>query len=158
MKTLGLLIIVFSVISFGLFSSYKTKRSLASMKSIINFMYYTKSQIERFNTPLDLIYRNYAENENCIIADFIEDVLVKGWSNAITNTNLYLPEETRKILIEYGEYLGKSNKITQLIHCNHYIEMIEEKYKEMEKTAPDKIKLSLTLSVYSGLMLIILFI
>ena len=121
-------------------------------------MYYIKNQIERFNTPLVVIYENYTHNNSCEIADFVNDVSQKGWTIAIANANIYLSVDTQKLLIEYGEYLGKSNKQEQVIHCNHYIEMIEEKYKELEKAAPDKIKLSLTLSVYSGLMLIILFI
>ena len=128
------------------------------MKSIIKFMYYIKNQIERFNTPLYVIYKNYAHSNSCEITDFVNDVSRKGWTIAIANANIYLSVDTQKLLIEYGEYLGKSNKQEQVIHCNHYIEMIEEKYKELEKAAPDKIKLSLTLSVYSGLMLIILFI
>lgn len=158
MKTLGLLIIISSVVSFGLFSSYKTKRSLSSMKSILKFMNYIKNQIDRFNTPLDVIFKKYTDNGDCDIDDFVKEVSQNGWTFAVKNINIYLPMETQKMLIEYGEYLGKSNKHEQLIHCNHYIEMIEEKYKELEKNAPDKIKLSLTLSVYSGLMLIILFI
>lgn len=158
MKTLGLIILAGSVIFFGVFSSYKTKRILFLIKNILNFMYYTKTQIECFNTPLDAIYKKYAEKNECEIRELIENISKNGWASSLETNCNHLPDSIQDLLLEYGENLGKTNKQEQLKHSIHYTQMLEEKYKEMVLTTPDKIKLSMALSIYSGLMLIILFI
>ncbi len=158
MKTLGLLMLFLCSLTFGVYSSYKTRTGLSQLRDILDFMCYIKSQIEYFNTPIYDIYKDYNNNDNGL-NELISNISLSGWNAAFEKTQkLYLPEAIVQQLMQFGIFLGKSNKEEQLTHCDYYIRLLENEYQKLEQEAPKKTKVSLALGLSAGLMLIILFI
>lgn len=158
MKAVGLCLIFSCCLSLGFYSSYKTKTGLKRLREIIKFLNHIKTKIEFFSSTLEDIYNNYTSDDDTVNL-FINDISKFGWSVALNNSkDLYLSEKAKSYLKDYGSFLGKSNKDEQIIHNDYYIRQLEEEYKLLESEAEKKIKLSLSLGIYIGLMLVILFI
>ena len=157
LKPLGLIIILLNCIGGGLYSAYKTRTELYDLKETLSFIKHIKNGIEHFNSTLDEIYSTYkTENHRFLI--FLENIKSKGMLHSvIDNSTLFLNKKTREILYEMSVYLGKTQRNEQLNLLNYTIEKIKNEYDILEKKAPEKTKLSLTLYIYAGLMLIILF-
>lgn len=158
MKTLGVILLFFSCVIFGGYSSYKAKASLCQLRSLIDLMRYIRNQIEYFNTPISDIYSSYHEdNEN--MRCLINEISCSGWGKALKDCqHIYLSHELTSYLTQFGELLGKSGKDEQLSHCDYYLKILEDEYAKKEKDTPKKAKVSLALGFCAGLMLLILFI
>ena len=158
MKTSGIVLVLTCFSSIGLYLSYRTKACVKNLHEVLDLMKYIKNQIEFFSTPIPDIYDNYSAN-NKETASFIHDISLYDWEIALKKRSKSLfDEKTVEILKCFGNGLGKSNKEQQLLHCDYYIDLIEKEYEKTEKNAPDKIKITLALCFYAGLMVLILFI
>ncbi len=157
LKIVGLCLIFLSSVGVGFYSSRKLKTALQQAKEMLDFINYIKQQIEFFNTPLNEIYSAF-ENQSCLLSPLVKDISHEGWNMALKNTKkLFIPEPFLSIVKDFGENLGKTNKKDQLEKCEHYIQDFEKEYEKLKITTPEKIRTSLALSVYGGLMIIILF-
>jgi len=156
-KTIGLLLVLGSSIGIGAYFSHREKTSLIHLGRFISFINYIKKQIEYFNTPICDIYQNYDPQDDTF-SDFITEVSVAGWSYALEKTKeLALPKNTIDLLKEFGTTLGKSGKEDQLSLCDYYSAALSKEYEELSKKVPERKKVSLALGVYTGLMLVLLF-
>ena len=158
MKTLGLSLIFVCCVSIGIFNSRKAHDSVKQLKEILSFMEYTKNKITYFNSTLDDIYTNY-EFQDPTIGSLIQKINLNGWKHSFESTEgICIPTNTISKILQYGQTLGKSNKDEQKTHIEHYIELITKDLKLLEEKAPEKSKLSIALGVFSGLMIVIIFI
>ena len=157
MKIIGLCLVFVCSVGIGLFTAETQKTALKQAKEMLNFMYYIKQQIEYFNTPLGEIYTSF-ENQNNFILSLVEDISVNGWKIALKEKkDIFLPSGCVSILYDFGNILGKSDRKDQLEKCDYYIREFEIEYQKLKDTTPKKVKASFALSVYIGLMIIILF-
>jgi len=157
-KTLGLCLIFLSSVSIGFLVSHKTKEGAKNLREIIKFINYIKNQIEFFNASLEEIYSSY-KTDNDTFNNFVNDISEHGWNIALSTAyNMCLPQRIIQELKNYSSLLGKSNKDEQLIHNNYYINFFENEYRLLEKSTTEKTKVSISLGIYIGMMLVILFI
>lgn len=156
-KTTGLLLVLGSSIGIGAYFSHRENTSLIHLRQLISFIHYIKKQIEYFNTPMCDIYQTFDTRDDTIIG-FITEVSKSGWGIALENTKaLALPKNIISLLEEFGTTLGKSEKKDQISLCNYYATALEKEYEELSKKLPERKKVSLALGIYTGLMLVLLF-
>lgn len=119
-------------------------------------MNHSKNQIHYFNTPTNEIFESFTPKDKHF-KTFIQSVDLSG-KEAHSCTLNPIPQEIESTVEEYTNKLGKTSKTDQIALIERCEKEIEKYYKELTEQAPNKIKLSLSLGVYCGLMLIILFI
>ncbi len=157
MKIFGLSLIFVCSVGIGVYISRIQKKVLEQAKEILDFMIYIKQQIEYFNMPLNEIYSSF-ENQNQIFSSLVNEISANGWNISLKNkNNIILPDNCISILNNFGNMLGKSEKKDQLQKCNYYIREFELEYEKLKQNIPQKTKASFALSIYIGLMIIIIF-
>lgn len=157
LKVFGLVTVLLSCIGGGVYSAYKIRLELYDLKETLYFVKYIKNRIEHLNSPLNEIYSTYkSENPRFIL--FLESLTEQSPKrNGIDSGCLCLSQKARDALKEMDGYLGKTQRKEQLNLLNYTIEILKNEYDILEKKTPEKTKLSVTLYIYAGLMLIILF-
>ena len=156
MKTLGMLTILFSMVSYCFAVIYESKNEILQVKELLNFMKYIKNQIKYFNDPLCDIYKSF-KTENRDINAFLQNLLTSDWDSAINQTkNLQIPNECQKILKEFGNKLGKNSYIGQMEICDYYINLFEQKVNAICTASTQKNKVSISLAIYAGFLLLII--
>ncbi len=156
MKTLGIFILFISVLSYGLSISYKTKTEIAQLKEFLSLMKYIKNQIKYFNKPLCEIYCEYALKSS-YLSDFLNNLNNFDWKNAFDNTDgIFISKNAKEILVEFGNKLGKNDCDGQIEICDYYITIFEKEVQNASDNYPKKSKLCISLSIYAGLLLIII--
>ena len=155
MKIIGLFIIFFSSVFLGLYSSYMDKCSLFFMSEILRFIEHTKEQIKHFNAPLNEIYNSF----NCkdkTMKLFLENISNNGLTQAVESSRKSLPYEYHSTLNEFALKLGKTNRDDQVKLCDYCCKQLEKVFNEEKEKLKTNSKLKITLSIYIGLLLIIL--
>ena len=155
MKTLGLIIIFSSSVVFGLFSSYTDKCSLVFMREILVFTEHIKEQIKHFNSPLFEIYNSFECKEKTM-RNFLENINTYGVIQAVDDSKKNLSSEYYSLLKQFVSKLGKSNREDQVKLCEYYHKQLENEFIKQSKKLKTNSKLKITLSIYIGLLLIIL--
>jgi len=157
-KLIGACAIIICTLGMGLHITGKNKKSLIFTKEMLELMRHAKDKIEYFNAPIDEIFESYTAKKPQFI-DSINKIKTDGWESVTEMQNeINLSKEVQSIINEFGNKLGKSNKQDQLSMCNYCINRLENIYKDMQKSLPEKNKVTVALCIYSGLMIIILFI
>lgn len=156
MKTLGLLIVFLSIVSYGFVISRSTKNEAVQSKELLRLMIHIKDQIKHFNKPLGDIYTSF-ESENSAINTFLHNLCITDWDNALENTeNLQTSSKCKSIIREFGKKLGKNDYTSQIEMCDYYINIFEKEVELLCSLSPQKTKISISLAFYAGLLLLII--
>ncbi len=157
MKLAGILLIFFAFSMLAFNSSRKEKNKINQLQEILDLMKYIRNQIEFFSRPIPDIYESYTPKYR-ETEELINDILREDWTFALKNCDcISCTNEINQILNQFGANLGKSNKQQQILHCDYCIEMFEKELNIHKTKSPNKIKTTVALWLYAGLMLIILF-
>ena len=154
-KYIGLLIIFICSVVVGQTISAKYKSSAKETEAFIQFIKYIKSQIEYYNTAYPDIYEKYS---NDIINDFIAKLHNTDWITALDTTTFNFDDSIKELLYNFGHEIGKSMKDEQLTNCSYTIEQLQIQYNYIISDLPKKVKLCTSLSLMTGLSIVIIFI
>lgn len=126
-------------------------------EGIIDFLEYIKSQIEYFCTPTEEIIKNY---ENLILNKygFLEALEMTNWEKALTQTNMspYLDNTTVTLLKRFSGTFGKTSSQEQISNCEYTLAQLNNELIKLKQDSPQKTKAYSSLTVISGLMIILL--
>lgn len=157
MKLIGALLLFICSCSTGGFLALKTKRRLSDLKETINFLKHIKTRIVYFNSPLNNIYSEFTtDSPNFSI--FLEELEKREMYDVLKHgTSLNLSKNSLEILAEMSKELGKTFKDKQTAMLDNCIILLEKEYDEKKNTSPQTYKLYVSLGIYVGILLVILF-
>ena len=142
----------------GFVKAREAKKELIFTDNLLDLFKHIRNNIEYFNLPLDEIFNSYSPKHK-IFGSFFEQIKVCGWSDVIARKEYnYISAKTFRLIAEYGNELGKSDKDNQLKLSGFYIDELTEIYNELSQRVPQKMRVYISLGFYTGILIIILFI
>jgi len=154
-KYIGLIILFLCSVFIGQTISAKYRLSVRQTDAFIQFIKYIKSQIEHYNTSYPEIFDKFTNN---ILHDFTDKLHTNEWISALDNTAFSFDDNIKEILYSFGHELGKSMRDEQIANCLYTIEQLEIHYNNLKSELPKKTKLCTSLSLMTGLSIVIIFI
>lgn len=154
-KYIGLAVLFLSAVYIGQITAGIYKSAIRQIESFILFIKYIKSQIEYYNTPYPEIYNKFT-NDTLEKCGFINRIRAGDWRSAISGTSFNFDDNTKELLLNFGNEIGKSHKDDQINNCKYIIEQLEIHYITYKSELPKKIKLCTSLSMMAGLSIVII--
>lgn len=158
-KIPGLILIVISCFSVGLYLSARLKYRLEFLSSFKEFLSSLEINI-RYNCLeiIPLIKASAPVNITDIFSDENDGSFLDYWNNSINNIpkKFALKEEDLKLLYEFGRTLGTTDIEGQLNHIILYKNLIEANIDNSKKELKQKSKLYKTLGLFTGLSIALL--
>ena len=156
-KYFGILLIFFSLVYFGRYKAYTYRQRHRQLGRFLALLDCIITQIELYNLPLDEIYRRCYKCDDC---DRFTELLINGseFCGALNEIELYINDEERRLLYDFGAALGKSGREEQLKLCRYTIERLKAAYDKCIAELPKQTKLAETLGLLSALMAAVLFV
>ena len=141
MKVFGCFLVLISSVCCAYFYEKSLKASLLKYAEIIEFIKYTKSQIEYFSTPIDKIFTSFESKyiNEAIKSKSASRNLIKDYAR----------------LNEFFSTIGKGYKKEESDLCDYYISYFQDEYSKIANELPIKIKVSRAMSLFIGATLII---
>ena len=155
MRYVGLLILFVCPTIFGYILAKNERKRTENLHEILNLVYHIKNKIEHFNSPLNEIYDSFDCGD--VIRVFVNDTKNNGWATSLEDAKHLFDIDVYNILAQFFEGLGKTNQDAQIKHCEFYKNLLEEKYKISSEKTKSQSKLKITLGIYAGILLVILF-
>ncbi len=156
-KYIGMLLIFVFTTLVGNGLATAEKRKIENGEALRAFIAHIGREIEYFKTPLDKIFSSFA---NSILEknEFLNTVREKSLSDALDKRSsiFCFKEETYKSLLDFSEFLGKSDSSDQLSRCKYILSLIDDDLKKCKEAYPKNRKMYSSLGVLSGVMIIIL--
>ena len=158
MKLAGIILASICTVGIGLYKAVYLKKEMELMDNLLDLMKYIKSNIEYYNMPLIDIYKSYIPKK-ASFGDTVDEIANDGWAKTLEkNKYSYLSPQTKKLIADYGNALGCTYKEGQLQHNGYYIGEMTKMLDEAKVYTPQRMKVYISLGVYAGLLMIILFI
>lgn len=156
-KYIGLFLIFIVCTFFGSGLAVAEKRRIERSESIRNLIAHISREIECFRTPLENIYYSFVSEilENCGI---LEKIRSSGLKNALEEKgNLFcFSDKTFGALINFSDFLGKSEYTDQISRCKYILSLIDEDIKKSREAYPKNRKMYSSLGILAGIMIVIL--
>ena len=159
MKIFGLCFVFAACALTGYLVSRSGLRSIEYLHSLISFVSFVRHRIEYFRSELPVIFSEY-EDRYLEKIGFLKVLRESGLAAALEycGRDIVLGQSEYRILTGFANSLGKSDAESQIRSCRSVIEALEEKLRKMNEEYPKQKKISQTLGILSGALLVILLI
>ena len=141
-KLLGCLLVL-SAGGLAAFSSVQyEKRRLSVLDGWIGLVFYIRSQIDCYLTPLNEIL-NGADRE--LLRACMGDGHCRDLQGILQNSQLYLGSEAQRLLSAFVRELGSSYREEQVKRCDYYITSLRTLRDKQMEELPAKIRVSVAI-------------
>lgn len=156
-KYVGLFLIFIVCTFFGSGLALAEKRRIERSESIRNLIAHISREIECFRTPLENIYSSFS-SEVLEKNGFIQKIRSSGMKNALEKERLLFcfSEKSFGALINFSEFLGKSEYQDQITRCKYILSVLDEDLKTSREAYPKNRKMYSSLGILAGIMIVIL--
>lgn len=159
LKLVGSLGTLVASVFMGYISSKKFKLRLEFLNQYLNFIKYIETEITYSSSVIyDLIKNYYVKNHLALFMKLCCKKLEQGyslkeaWHDSIFNISDYgLSYEDKKIIDNFGNHFGKSDKKGQIAFCDFNEQLINMQISIAKKDKDEKAKLYFMLWVSLGL-------
>ena len=141
MKIFGCFLVLISSVFCAYFYEKSLKTSLLKYSEIIEFIKYTKSQIEYFSTPIDKIFTSFESKH-------INEVIKNK-----SAPRFFIKDYAK--LNEFLSSIGKGFKKEEINQCEYNISYFQDEYSKIAYESPNKIKVFRAMSLFVGVTIII---
>lgn len=141
MKIFGCILILISSVTCAYFYEKSLKIKMLKYAEIIDFIKYTKSQIEYFSTPIDKIFTSFD-------AKHITEILSSKKAPRSFGKDA-------RVINEYFNSIGKGYKKEQIDLSNYHINYFQDEFTKLSYELPSKIKVFRAMSLFIGATTII---
>ena len=162
-----LITIFFCTAQFGVRLAANEREGLRRLEGILDLICHIKREIEYYSIPLSEIYKSFGcrELENCGFLSLLRETADDGESDdktafcqvlELTRKQIPMSDLLYSAVYEFGASLGRCVAEDQIRRCDAVIECIEAECKKKREELPKRAKLQTTLSLSTGMMLVIL--
>ena len=157
MKLLGVFLLFLCSSSIGVYLAFKSRKKVSDLKELINFLKHVRTRIVYFNAPLNTIYSGYTADSQGF-REFLKSLKTAEMYDILNDSPpLSLSKNSMDALKEMSKELGKTFKDKQTAMLDNCINLLEKEYTETNAKAPQTYKLYISLGIYIGILLVILF-
>lgn len=156
MKLTGILILGFIISLYGFFSANRLSLANKQLEKIIKLIGVIKLKISyRDEKVMEIIDNLSAEYDflflklNCSFEKYFKKICFE-------NKGLVLADNEKLTLFNFLDSLGKTDLQNQINLCENYIKIFEEILQERKEKSKSKIKLYPSLSILSGLLVVLI--
>lgn len=151
-KTAGLLLLAISSVTAGFLIGGGEKKKRNDLLFLIGLLTFLKREIVYSKTELPLCYSAY----NKIKSHPALDALQNGDTTKAVSL-LSLPAEIKDALLLFFDLVGKGTVEEETARCGKMLETLEETEKKYGKDLPGKLRVSRTLGICIGAVILLLF-
>lgn len=167
MKIIGAMLVFFVSFSFGIYAGKCEQKRVDEAEAFLSLFEYIKNQVSYFLTPTKQMYKGFANDvlENIGFLEKLrshesDEIYFDAWKEAFSacEKDLHISSEEKKIILGFGECVGKSDGNMQIKSFDYYIGLLSaELEKARAETAKNK-KVYRTIGFAIGAMAAILLI
>lgn len=168
-KFLGCLLIVFSSVFAGLSYIKKLRKRANGITAMIELLSVLKIKINYDYSPLPEILKQMHQScvypisiflDECVLSLNQGDDLKAAWTNGVNkfSEQMNLTKGDTNILSEFSVCLGDSDINGQISNIQLYTEMLRNSLSEAEVILKEKSKVTLSCSLFGGLIFIVMLI
>ncbi len=158
MRIAGILILGVIISIYGFISANKLISENSQLEKIIKIisiiklkMRYSNEKITDLVKDLSVDYSFLFLELNCSFENYFNKICFE-------NKNLNLSAQEKQELFSFFECLGKSDLQNQLTLCDNYIKIFENILQEHKEKSKSKIKLYPSLSILTGMLVVLILI
>lgn len=147
MKTVGVLLIFVCCTSGGFILSLREKDKLNECEAFLRLFMHIKNRIGFFLAPTKSIFEEYEDEtleENGFLPILRREragAYQSNWDAALDGCRFCGDSETKNIIREFGEAVGKSNRDMQIVSFDYGIKLLGEKAEQIRASLPKKTRL-----------------
>lgn len=166
MKTLGLLFVFLACSGVGLTKSFEYTASQNELYAFILFIKFIKREVGLFLTRQKDIFLRF-ENKTLEANGFLDSLRSRDISDEKSplyhelcewEKKLLIPNESKKILLEFAESFGQTPPSEQEEKCDFTIRALEEIYKKSKEENATRVKLCRSTGCLVGAVAVLLLI
>jgi stage III sporulation protein AB len=156
-KYIGLFLIFIVCTFFGSGLALAEKKRIERSEALRALIAHISREIECFRTPLENIYSSFS-SEVLEKNAFLQKVRVSGLKNALEGEmrTFCFDEKSFAALVNFAEFLGKSEYSDQTARCKYILSVLDEDLKKSREAYPKNRKMYSSLGVLAGIMIVIL--
>lgn len=167
MRYIGASLIFLSAFFCGILAGKRERRRVLECEAFLSLFEYVKNQVGYFLMPTKQIYRGF---ENAVLSEtgFLgelcsheeDDVYYGAWEAALLKCGdkLSLSQEEKKLVLEFGACIGKSDEHMQIKSFDYYIKQMSAEIERARMEAEKNIRVYRTIGFTIGAMAAILII
>jgi stage III sporulation protein AB len=142
---------------FGSGLALAEKKRIERGEALRALIAHISREIECFRTPLENIYSSFS-SEVLEKNAFLQKVRVSGLERALEGerTAFCFDEKSFVALVNFTEFLGKSEYSDQTARCKYILSVLDEDLKIKRENYPKNRKMYSSLGILAGIMIVIL--
>ena len=152
-KLIGCLLVLASGGGFALTAVRYEKKKLDVLDAWLDLLFYIRSQIDCFLTPLAEILRNADKGllQGCLGSGNESDV-----SALLKASSAYLGEDARRLLEAFAREIGSNYREEQVKRCDYYISALREVREKQRAELPARLRVCTAISLCAAFGIAIL--
>lgn len=165
MKYIGAALIFLSAFLCGILAGKREQKRVSECEAFLSLFEYVKNQVGYFLMPTKMIYRGF-ENEVLKESGFLDElcsheadeVYFNVWEDAFSKcaSKFNLSAEERKIVLEFGACIGKSDEHMQTKNFDYYIKQMNDDLGRVRQETSKNVRVYRTIGFTAGAMAAIL--
>ena len=147
MKTVGVLMIFVCCTAGGFVLAGREKEKLSECEAFLRLFLYVRNQIQYFLSPTRQIFEEFRDTvleENGflpLLRAERQGVYQSNWTAALDGCRFTGDNETKNIIREFGEAIGKSNRDMQIASFDYDIKLLTEKTERIRSSLEKNMRL-----------------
>ncbi len=169
LKIIGCILVVCVSVYVGASYAKSLKNRINSLSKFIELLTIFMIKIEYELCDIPLMLREISEQEEGIIKEILESCIIEinsgtslkgSWNKSIDkySCEMCLSKDDENIIKDFSNSLGDTDVKGQISNIKMYIELLNKKLKKAEKEAAEKSRVSMSCSLFLGLLISILLI
>ena len=167
MRLIGAALVFFAAFSCGLFAGKCEQKRIDEAEAFLSLFEYIKNQVSYFLTPTKQMYKGFANDvlENIGFLEKLrshenDEIYFDAWGEAFRacEGSLHLSAEEEKIILGFGECIGKSDGNMQIKSFDYYIGLLSSELEKARTLVAKNKKVYRTIGFAIGAMAAILLI
>ena len=156
-KYIGLFLIFIVCTFFGSGLALAEKRRIEQGEALRALIMHISREIECFRTPLENIYSSFS-SETLEKNGFLQKVRTEGFKSTLEGERsiFCFGEKSFGALLNFAEFLGKSEYSDQSARCKYILSVLDEELKTKREAYPKNRKMYSSLGILAGIMIVIL--
>ena len=156
-KYIGLFLIFIVCTFFGSGLALAEKKRIERSEALRALIAHISREIECFRTPLENIYSSFS-SEVLEKNAFLQKVRISGLECALEGemSAFCFDEKSFAALVNFTEFLGKSEYSDQTARCKYILSVLDEDLKIKRENYPKNRKMYSSLGILAGIMIVIL--
>ncbi|MBQ5601325.1 MAG: stage III sporulation protein AB [Clostridia bacterium] len=156
-KYIGLFLIFIVCTFFGSGLALAEKKRIERSEALRALIAHISREIECFRTPLENIYSSFS-SEVLEKNAFLQKVRISGLECALEGemSAFCFDEKSFAALVNFAEFLGKSEYSDQTARCKYILSVLDEDLKIKRENYPKNRKMYSSLGILAGIMIVIL--